>query len=119
MSDTLPLLLPEGDRMTGLTIGSLFSGMGGLDRAAEQVFGARTVWVSDIDKGASCAFLRGACEQFFELALAHLQHVVEAFGCHPIFAPQKVVWSAAKYPSAARNVPCSATVSPTSRLAIV
>lgn len=52
MSDTLPLLLPEGDRMTGLTIGSLFSGMGGLDRAAEQVFGARTVWVSDIDKGA-------------------------------------------------------------------
>lgn len=38
--------------MTGLTIGSLFSGMGGLDRAAEQVFGARTVWVSDIDKGA-------------------------------------------------------------------
>ena len=52
MSDTLPLLLPEGDRMTGLTIGSLFSGMGGLDRAAERVFGARTVWVSDIDKGA-------------------------------------------------------------------
>ena len=52
MSDTLPLLLPEGDRMTGLTIGSLFSGMGGLDRAAEQVFNARTVWVSDIDKGA-------------------------------------------------------------------
>ena len=48
MSDTLPLLLPEGDRMTGLTIGSLFSGMGGLDRAAEQVFGARTVWVSDV-----------------------------------------------------------------------
>ena len=36
MSDTLPLLLPEGDRMTGLAIGSLFSGMGGLDRAAEQ-----------------------------------------------------------------------------------
>ena len=38
--------------MAGLTIGSLFSGMGGLDRAAEQVFDARTVWVSDIDKGA-------------------------------------------------------------------
>ena len=52
MSDTLPLLLPEGDRMAGLTIGSLFSGMGGLDRAAERVFGARTAWVSDIDKGA-------------------------------------------------------------------
>ena len=38
--------------ITGLTIGSLFSGYGGLDRAAEQVFDARTVWVSDIDKGA-------------------------------------------------------------------
>ena len=38
--------------MTGLTIGSLFTGAGMLDRAAEHVFGARTVWVSDIDKGA-------------------------------------------------------------------
>lgn len=38
--------------MTGFTIGSLFTGAGMLDRAAEQVFGARTVWVSDIDKGA-------------------------------------------------------------------
>ena len=35
-----------------LTIGSLFSGYGGLDRAAAPVFGARTAWVSDIDKGA-------------------------------------------------------------------
>lgn len=35
-----------------LTIGSLFSGYGGLDRAAASVFGARTAWVSDIDKGA-------------------------------------------------------------------
>ena len=35
-----------------LTIGSLFSGYGGLDMAAEHVFGARTAWVSDIDKGA-------------------------------------------------------------------
>lgn len=35
-----------------LTIGSLFSGYGGLDRAVEEVFGARTAWVSDIDKGA-------------------------------------------------------------------
>ena len=38
--------------MRVLTIGSLFSGYGGLDRAAEEVFDARTVWVSDIDKGA-------------------------------------------------------------------
>ncbi len=38
--------------MTGFTIGSLFSGYGGLDRAAEHMFGARTAWVSDIDKGA-------------------------------------------------------------------
>ena len=35
-----------------LTIGSLFSGYGGLDMAAEEVFGARTAWVSDVDKGA-------------------------------------------------------------------
>ena len=35
-----------------MRIGSLFSGYGGLDAAAEHVFGARTAWVSDIDKGA-------------------------------------------------------------------
>lgn len=35
-----------------LTIGSLFSGYGGLDMAAEHVFDARTAWVSDIDEGA-------------------------------------------------------------------
>ena len=35
-----------------LTIGSLFSGFGGLDMAAEEVFGATTAWVSDIDPGA-------------------------------------------------------------------
>jgi DNA (cytosine-5)-methyltransferase 1 len=34
------------------TIGSLFSGYGGLDMAVESVTGARTAWVSDIDKGA-------------------------------------------------------------------
>lgn len=35
-----------------LRIGSLFSGFGGLDMATEEVFGATTAWVSDIDKGA-------------------------------------------------------------------
>jgi DNA (cytosine-5)-methyltransferase 1 len=35
-----------------LTIGSLFSGYGGLDMAAESAFGAHTAWVADIDKGA-------------------------------------------------------------------
>ena len=35
-----------------MRIGSLFSGYGGLDMAVEQVFGATTAWVSDIDKGA-------------------------------------------------------------------
>ena len=42
--------------MSGLTIGSLFTGAGMLDRAVEQVFGGRTVWVSDVDPGA-CAIL--------------------------------------------------------------
>ena len=36
-----------------LTIGSLFSGFGALDMAAEEVFGATTAWVSDIDPGGS------------------------------------------------------------------
>ena len=38
--------------MSQLKIGSLFSGYGGLDMAVESVIGARTAWVSDIDKGA-------------------------------------------------------------------
>lgn len=39
--------------MTGPRIGSLCSGYGGLDMAVQQVYGGRTVWVSDIDKGAN------------------------------------------------------------------
>lgn len=35
-----------------LTQGSLFTGYGGLDMAVDHVFGSRTVWTSDIDKGA-------------------------------------------------------------------
>lgn len=38
--------------MSGLKIGSLFSGYLGLDMAVEAVTGAKTAWVSDIDKGA-------------------------------------------------------------------
>lgn len=34
-------------------VGSLFTGYGGLDLAVADVFGARTVWVSDIDPGAN------------------------------------------------------------------
>ena len=36
-----------------LTHGSLFAGMGGLDLAIADVFGAETAWVSDVDPGAN------------------------------------------------------------------
>jgi DNA (cytosine-5)-methyltransferase 1 len=36
-----------------LTLGSMCTGYGGLDLAAEAVFGTRTVWVADNDPGAS------------------------------------------------------------------
>ena len=36
-----------------MTIGSLFSGAGGLDLAVEQIFGGTTLWHSEIDKAAS------------------------------------------------------------------
>ena len=38
--------------MPRLRIGSLFTGYGGLDMAVEDVFNARTAWVSEIDPGA-------------------------------------------------------------------
>lgn len=39
--------------MSRPTIGSLCSGYGGLDMAAEMLTGGETVWVSDVDKGAN------------------------------------------------------------------
>lgn len=39
-----------------MRVGSLFSGYGGLDLAAEEVFNARTVWVSEINRPAARVF---------------------------------------------------------------
>lgn len=39
--------------MTAPTIGSLFTGYGGIDLALHDLLGAETAWVSDIDKGAN------------------------------------------------------------------
>lgn len=39
-----------------LRIGSLVSGYGGLDLAIEQVFGARTIWFSEINEPVASVF---------------------------------------------------------------
>ena len=47
--------LPEatvGAGVTALRYGSLFTGIGGLDRAVEEVFGAELAWYSEVDKDA-------------------------------------------------------------------
>ena len=39
--------------MSGLRLGSLCTGYGGLDMAVEDLLDATTAWVSDVDAGAS------------------------------------------------------------------
>lgn len=48
-----PSPFPQTPRNRQLRIGSLFSGAGALDLAAETVFNAETIWQSEIDKAAS------------------------------------------------------------------
>jgi DNA (cytosine-5)-methyltransferase 1 len=59
-----PLSLPKGGQGAGTadsgawTSGALFAGYGGLDLAVEEVLGARTAWVADVDPGASAILAR-------------------------------------------------------------
>ncbi|KAA9111641.1 hypothetical protein F6B43_03555 [Microbacterium rhizomatis] len=39
-----------------MRVGSLFSGYGGLDLAVEEVFGAKTIWFSEINEPVACVF---------------------------------------------------------------
>lgn len=41
-----------------MIVGSLCSGIGGLDLAVEAVYGARTVWQSEVDEAASQVLAR-------------------------------------------------------------
>lgn len=43
---------------SGLTIGSLFSGYGGLDLAVEHVFNAKTLWFSELNEPVARVFAR-------------------------------------------------------------
>ena len=47
---------PLTDSATPLRVGSLFSGYGGLDLAVEEVFGARTIWFSEINEPVARVF---------------------------------------------------------------
>jgi len=47
---------PRTDRTAPLRVGSLFSGYGGLDLAVEEVFGARTIWFSEINEAVARVF---------------------------------------------------------------
>ena len=44
------------DHAAPLRVGSLFSGYGGLDLAVEEVFGARTIWFSEINEPVERVF---------------------------------------------------------------
>ena len=47
---------PLTDPAAPMRVGSLFSGYGGLDLAVEEVFGARTIWFSEINKPVARVF---------------------------------------------------------------
>nr|WP_258186449.1 DNA cytosine methyltransferase [Microbacterium sp. PAMC21962] len=44
------------DPAAPLRVGSLFSGYGGLDLAVEEVFGAKTIWFSEINEPIARVF---------------------------------------------------------------
>ena len=46
----------QTDQAVPLRVGSLFSGYGGLDLAAEEVFGAKTIWFSEINDPVARVF---------------------------------------------------------------
>lgn len=68
--------------MSGLRLGSLCSGYRGLDTAVEEVFGATTAWVSDIDPGANqiLAHHWPATPNIGDLTTADWQRVIDEHG---------------------------------------